>query len=135
MAHPICGKCHSGNVYLDQDQGERFIVCLACGNRYPGSLEGFYMSDKPVSRIRKGSDGIMEDNQEDAKQAKLCSICHVKPTISDSSNICPSCMAKKANEKKRFAKMAGKEAKPGKTGGRQASGGENRRTAFSGGHY
>jgi hypothetical protein len=46
MAHPVCGKCHSGGVYLDYELGQRVLVCIICGNRYPGSQEGFYMSGK-----------------------------------------------------------------------------------------
>lgn len=115
-SHPLCGKCHSRGVYLDYDQeGNTFIVCPICGNRYPGSRERFYMSDKPESQTGKEREGIMEYTQEATKQVKLCSTCHIKPTISESSNICASCMAKKANEKMRLSKMAGNRAKPEKT--------------------
>ncbi|MDP1991962.1 MAG: hypothetical protein Q8K00_13180 [Syntrophales bacterium] len=53
MAHPICGKCHSTGVYQDGDA----IACMICGNRYPGSGQGFYMSDKgplndPQGRVK-----------------------------------------------------------------------------------
>lgn len=42
MPHPVCGKCHSAGVYQEGDA----IACMICGNRYPGSGKGFYMSDK-----------------------------------------------------------------------------------------
>lgn len=73
------------------------------------------MSGKPEGQVRKESGEIMGDNQIDAKQVKLCSLCHIKPTISDSSDICAFCMGKKGNEKRRLGKAAGNEEKPDKT--------------------
>jgi hypothetical protein len=98
--------------------GQKVITCFMCGNRYPGGREGFYMSDKAEGQIRKENKGITGDKQEDAKPVKLCATCHTKPTISAGSNICASCMAKKANEKMRLDKMAGNKEKPEKTKGR-----------------
>lgn len=119
MAHPVCGKCHSSAVYLDRDPlGDDSIACLMCGNRFPGG-EGFYMSDKgPLNDYQMAveNEAIMEEKTEVIKNVALCSICKTKPTISSSSPYCASCMAKKANEKRRQAKnMAPGEEKKGKT--------------------
>src|SRR3990172_10342297 len=115
---PLCGKCHSQSVYLDYDsEGNRFIVCLKCGNRHPGSREGFYMgtNESIGLQIRQETVTVLEGKPEETKPVKLCTICRTKPTISASSNICPSCMAKKASEKTRLAKIAANGSKPKET--------------------
>ena len=93
MPHPICGKCGSSGVYQDRTiDGQRFIVCIICGNRYPGNKEGFYMSDK--AERSSGS-----EVPEAAQHRRLCITCEEKPTISDSCPYCPSCMRKRMKKK------------------------------------
>ncbi len=106
MVHPICGKCKSSAVYLDKDQGDKSIVCMICGNRYPGQGKGFYMSTNDQLQEQNSSEMKKEIQKEDVpiigdKEKKFCSRCRVKPTISDSSPYCASCMAKKGIEKRR----------------------------------
>ena len=66
-------------------------------------------------QIRQETVTVLEGKPEETKPVKLCTICHTKPTISASSNICPSCMAKKASEKTRLAKIAANGSKPKET--------------------
>ena len=66
-------------------------------------------------QIRQETVTVLEGKPEETKPVKLCTICRTKPTISASSNTCPSCMAKKANEKTRLAKIAANSGKPVKT--------------------
>ena len=41
MPSYICGKCHSGSLYREDDRLNcySFIACMICGNRYPGGKE------------------------------------------------------------------------------------------------
>ncbi len=106
MTRPSCGKCHSKSVYLTWDfQGNKLIACLKCGNRYPGGVYGFYMTNKTSGAIQnttKDKEKTMEEKQIQPKETRLCSICEEKPTISDSSPYCASCMARKGNEKRKL---------------------------------
>lgn len=43
----------------------------------------------------------MEEKPAVERDVRLCSVCGVKPTISDSSTYCASCMARRGNEKRR----------------------------------
>jgi hypothetical protein len=108
MPHPICGKCHSGGVYLDYELGQRILVCIICGNRYPGDREGFYMSGKAERPIEEkkvetaalpGDPGDPGDIKNSAR--RICITCGEKPTISDSCPYCGSCMNKKSREGKK----------------------------------
>ena len=105
MAHPICGKCHSGGVYLDYELGQRVLVCIICGNRYPGDREGFYMSgkvDQPMQEKKveaAASPSVLPVIE--SRPQRICITCRKKPTISDSCPYCPSCMNKKSREGKK----------------------------------
>jgi len=48
----------------------------------------------------------MEERPEVNKEGRVCSVCNVKPTISDSSPYCAACMGKKGNEKRRQKAVA-----------------------------
>jgi hypothetical protein len=102
VAHPICGKCYSVGVYRDYDaSGQPVIVCIICGNRYPGGKEGFYMSDKVKQTDGKKTDAASlpgDPGSIEGKSRRICVTCKEKPTISDSCPYCPSCMNKKGRE-------------------------------------
>jgi len=118
VAHPICGKCHSGGVYLDYELGQRILVCILCGNRYPGNTEGFFMSgkvDQPMQG-KKVEVAALPDDPGDIKSSarRVCVACGLKPTISDSCPFCPSCMRKKSMESRK-GKTAPVQARKRKT--------------------
>ena len=104
--HPVCGKCGSGGVYLDFEFGQRVLVCILCGNRYPGDREGFYMSGKterPIEEKKVEAAEIVRvvPTETSIPARRMCITCGEKPTISDSCPYCPSCMNKKSREGKK----------------------------------
>lgn len=107
MAHPLCGKCHSASVYQDFDaNGQPVIACFMCGNRYPGGQEGFYMSGSKDHLKAEGKDETATippagSAAIPSSPRKLCVTCGEKPTISDSSPYCPSCMNKRGRESRK----------------------------------
>mgnify|MGYP006957767884 CR=1 FL=1 len=106
MAHPLCGKCGSGGVYLDYELGQRVLVCIICGNRYPGDREGFYMSGKaerPIEKKKVEAAALPSVSAAipEGRSRRVCEACGLKPTISDSCPYCPSCMNKKSREGKK----------------------------------
>ena len=105
VAHPICGKCHSGGVYLDYELGQRVLVCIICGNRYPGDREGFYMSgkvDQPMQEKKvEAAASLSVLPVIESRPQRICITCGEKPTISDSCPYCGSCMNKKSREGKK----------------------------------
>lgn len=121
VAHPICGKCHSGGVYLDYELGQRVLVCIICGNRYPGDREGFYMSgkvDQPMQENKVETAALPGDPGDlgniKSSSRRICVTCGEKPTISDSCPYCPSCMRKKSMESRK-GKTAPVQARKRKT--------------------
>jgi len=103
VPYPICGKCGSKFVYSDRDErGARIICCLMCGNRMPGAGKGFYMSDKVIFNESQAikTEAQREKTQDTLSVPRICAICKTKKTISPKHNICGSCMAAKANQKK-----------------------------------
>lgn len=107
MTHPLCGKCHSAGVYKDYDaDGQPAIACLICGNRYPGGKEGFFMTEKVERQIEKKKVEAAETvpvgpPETSSPSRKMCKTCGLKPTISDSCPLCPSCMRKKSMESRK----------------------------------
>ena len=129
MPYPICGKCGSRNVYSDRDErGARVVCCLMCGNRQPGAGKGFYMSDKPnFKEAQTGSAGAPDAKKQDVFSAdRICSACKLKKTISPKHDLCGSCMAAKANQKRgKSQKLTGKGIKQEKTEGKRSISGIN----------
>ena len=77
------------------------------------------MSDKVdlknLQTTIKEGETMEETKPKTEKTRRLCSICKQKPTISDSSTYCASCMGRKGNEKQRErAALTPKETKPPK---------------------
>lgn len=104
MPHPKCGKCHSAGVYKDYDpDGQPVIACLMCGNRYPGAGKGFYMSGNESPSVKNHPEvaDVTTVSAADGRARKMCAICGLKPTISDSCPYCPSCMRKKSIESRK----------------------------------
>ena|GEM_PF-984944 len=118
MAHPLCGKCGSGGVYLDYELGQRVLVCIICGNRYPGDREGFYMSgkvDQPMQEKKVEAAALPSVLPViESRPQRICITCKEKPTISDSCPYCPSCMRKKSMESRK-GKTAPVQARKRKT--------------------
>ena len=86
-------------VYKDYDAaGQPVIACLICGNRFPGGKEGFYMSGGVNQTEKEKKDGTGSIGEITHTPRKLCATCGNKPTISDSSPYCPSCMNKRSRE-------------------------------------
>ena len=102
VTHPVCGKCYSVGVYKDYDaDGQPVIACLICGNRYPGGKEGFFMTEKAERQIEKKKVEAAETvpvgpPETSSPSRKMCKTCGLKPTISDSCPLCPSCMRKRS---------------------------------------
>ncbi len=75
MYHPVCGKCHSSSVYRELSPlGDYEIVCLTCGNRYPGG-QGFYLSGKEN----------LKDHKEVVKHSDVWEECRMNPDIEENS--------------------------------------------------
>lgn len=57
-----CGQCGSKSLYKDEDivEGNRWIACRICGNRWPGGKEPIRITEEGKGDMSKrGKDFIM----------------------------------------------------------------------------
>jgi len=81
----ICGKCKSTGLYRDDDRLNNisFLVCLICGNRWPGGeepvkvREGTDFKSVPESETQENMEerDMNKDKQKKSKYLKVCAHC------------------------------------------------------------
>jgi hypothetical protein len=61
---------------------------------------------RPIEKKKVEAAPSSAEVAAESRPQKVCFICKIKPTISDSSPYCASCMGRKGNEKRRQAAAA-----------------------------